>query len=113
MTGEEILRMTSRELRRLHLVRQYLEKEISQKEGSEVLGLSGRQFRRLVRRVREEGSAGIIHRSRGRPSNRRSSSATRGESPGKSSPIPPTSFPRRRESMRARGRGSGFPPARE
>jgi len=36
-----------------------------------LLGVSDRQFRRLVRRVREEGSAGIIHRSRGRPSSHR------------------------------------------
>jgi transposase len=75
--GEEILRMTGRDFQRLHVVRQYLDQRIKQKDGSELLGVSDRQFRRLVRRVREEGSAGIIHRSRGRPSNRRTAEKTR------------------------------------
>lgn len=63
--------MTGRDLKRLHVVRQHLEKQIDQKEGSKILGLCVRQFRRLVKRVREEGDAGILHRSRGRKSNRR------------------------------------------
>jgi transposase len=75
--GEEILRMTSRDFQRLHVVQKFLEQRIKQKDGSELLGVSDRQFRRLVRRVREEGSAGIIHRSRGRPSNRRTAEKTR------------------------------------
>lgn len=36
-----------------------------------LLGLSVRQVRRLVRRYEAEGDAGLVHRSRGRPSNRR------------------------------------------
>lgn len=71
--------MTNGDLKRLHLVRQYLEKQINQKEASAVLDVSSRQFRRLVKRVREEGSAGIIHRSRGRPSNHRISEKTRSQ----------------------------------
>lgn len=69
--------MTSRDLKRLHVVRQFLEKQINQKEASDLLDVSERQFRRLVRRVREEGDGGIIHRSRGRPSNRRIAGKTR------------------------------------
>jgi hypothetical protein len=48
-----------------------LERVIKQVEAAEVLSLSGRQIRRIVKRIRNEGSRGIIHRSRGRPSNRR------------------------------------------
>jgi len=44
---------------------------IKQVEAAEILSLSGRQIRRIVKRIRSEGSKGIGHRSRGRPSNRR------------------------------------------
>lgn len=40
-------------------------------EASKKLGLGYRQCRRSYRRFREEGDAGLVHRSRGRPSNRR------------------------------------------
>lgn len=36
-----------------------------------MLDLSGRQIRRVVARVKEEGNKGIIHKSRGQPSNRK------------------------------------------
>ena len=49
----------------------WLEGIVKQVEAAEILSLSGRQIRRIVKRIRSEGSRGIIHRSRGRPSNRR------------------------------------------
>src|SRR3974377_1339257 len=71
MVGEGIIVARAKELRNLHIVRKVLEKEITQGEASEILGLSLRQIRRIVKRVRVEGDQGVIHRSRGRPSNRR------------------------------------------
>ena len=59
------------ELKRLHVIQKVLERVIKQVEAAEILSLSGRQIRRIVKRIRSEGSRGIIHRSRGRPSNRR------------------------------------------
>jgi transposase len=44
---------------------------ITQKQAAQQLSISARQVRRLLRRYEEEGDAGLIHRSRGRPSNRR------------------------------------------
>jgi len=44
---------------------------ITAKAGSEALGISYRQFKRVLRRWRAEGDKGLAHRSRGRPSNRR------------------------------------------
>ncbi len=44
--------------------------QLSIREGSEVLGLSYRQCRRSYKRFVEEGDGGLVHRSRGRPSNR-------------------------------------------
>ena len=71
MDREDLLRMKPREIKRLHLIHQALEKKISQQEAAEVAGLSPRQMRRLMERVRQEGDRGILHRQRGRPSNRR------------------------------------------
>jgi transposase len=44
---------------------------LTQAAGGGHLGISERQVRRLTRRVREEGDAGVLHRGRGRSSNRR------------------------------------------
>ncbi len=66
-----------KELRYLHVIRKVLEKEIRQVEASDILSLSCRQIRRIVKRVRQEGDRGVIHRSRGRRSNRRISEQIR------------------------------------
>ena len=59
------------EIKRLHVIQKVLERVIKQVEAAEMLSLSGRQIRRIVKRIRTEGDRGIIHQSRGRPSNRR------------------------------------------
>jgi hypothetical protein len=71
MAGEDIIMARQGELKRLHVIQKVLEGIIKQGEAAEILSLSGRQIRRIVRRIRSEGSKGIIHRSRGKPSNRR------------------------------------------
>ena len=58
------------ELKRLHVIRKVQEKVIKQVEAGEILCLSLRQVGRIVKRVRAEGARGVIHRSRGRSSNR-------------------------------------------
>jgi hypothetical protein len=67
---EDIISMSQRELKRLHLIKKALEKEITQEATAELLGLSSRQVRRIIKTVRCEGDEGIIHKSRGRESNR-------------------------------------------
>lgn len=67
---EDILTMSQRELKRLHLIRKAIDRRIKQREAAELLELSQRQIRRLVKRVREESDKGIIHRSRGKQSHR-------------------------------------------
>jgi transposase len=69
--AKDILRMSRREIDRLLIFRGVLEHEVTQWRAAEVLGLSERQVRRLVKRIREEGPDGIIHRSRGRRSVRK------------------------------------------
>jgi len=65
---EDILHMSQRELKRLHIIRKAIEKRIRQKEAAGLLELGERQIRRLVKRVREESDKGVIHRLRGKVS---------------------------------------------
>lgn len=67
---EDILTMSQEELKRLHIIRKVIDKRIKQREAADLLELSQRQIRRLVRRVRQESDKGIIHRSRGKDSHR-------------------------------------------
>ena len=69
MAGKDIFEMSQRELKRLHIIHNVLERELKQAEAAEVLSLSDRQTRRLIKHVREEGDRGIINKSRGKPSN--------------------------------------------
>jgi transposase len=62
--------MSVKELRRLHVIHQVIEKKMRQVEAGGLLGLTDRQVRRISRRVGELGEKGIAHRSRGKPSNR-------------------------------------------
>ncbi len=70
MVGEDKVVMSIKELRRLSVVRQAMQKKMTQRAAGEALGLSERQLRRLIRRIRAEGEAGIAHRGRGKGSNR-------------------------------------------
>lgn len=71
MAGKDTIAMSMRELKRLKVIQAVLERQITQKLAAEMVGLSARQIRRLVRAVRQEGESGVVHRSRGRPSNRK------------------------------------------
>ena len=71
MAGEDIIMATPEELRRLHVIQRVLEGGLKQVEAAEILSLSFRHIRRVVKRVRGEGERGIVHRLRGRPSNRK------------------------------------------
>ena len=64
--------MSNLERERAHLVRQTQEKQLSQSQASERLGIGVRQFKRLVRSWKQPGGdAGLVSRQRGRPSNNR------------------------------------------
>ena len=71
MAREDIIMASQEELRRLHVIQKVLEGVIKQVEAAEILSLSSRHIRRVIKRVKEEGNRGIVHRSRGRPSNRK------------------------------------------
>lgn len=71
MVGEGMVTMSMKELRRLHVIRKVIDKAMTQVKAAGLLRLTVRQVRRLVQRVRCEGDGGLVHRGRGRPSNRR------------------------------------------
>ncbi|MDF0674114.1 MAG: hypothetical protein P0120_07200 [Nitrospira sp.] len=50
--------MSGKELRRVHVIRQVLGKQIPQVKAGALLGLTARQVRRLLRRVEQEGDQG-------------------------------------------------------
>jgi len=63
--------MSTKEVKRVGILERVLEKKLKQKRAAEVLAISVRQIRRLSERYREEGAKGLVHRSRGKASNRR------------------------------------------
>ncbi len=70
MSEKDVIRMSQKELKRLHVIHKVLEEKLKQIDAAHILGISDRQIRRIVKRAREEGDEGIMHKSRGRGSNR-------------------------------------------
>jgi transposase len=71
MAGKDIIMASQRELKRLHVVQKVIEGSLRQTEAAEMLSLSIRQTGRIIIRVKKEGPQGVVHRSRGRESNRK------------------------------------------
>ena len=76
---EEVIAMTAREAKRFYVVQQVLERKVRQRQAAALLDSSVRQVRRWVQRVRIEGARGLVHRLRGRPSNRRAPTGVRAQ----------------------------------
>lgn len=65
-----LLMMSRKERDRLLVCSRIRDQHMSLKAASEVLSISYRQMRRIWKRFCKEGDVGLLHRSRGRPSNR-------------------------------------------
>jgi transposase len=63
--AQDIIAMSLKEIERLKVVHKVLGEQISQVKAAEIMDLSERQVRRIIRRVRDEGGRSIAHRSRG------------------------------------------------
>lgn len=70
MAGKDIIMISQRELKRLHVIHKVLDVALKQAEAAEILSLSDRQIRRIVKCIRIEGDEGIRHKARGQTSNR-------------------------------------------
>jgi transposase len=67
---EGLLTMSIKEVDRLKIISQIEAKLLTVAEGSELMGISSRQSYRVLRKIKEEGISGIIHKLRGKKSNR-------------------------------------------
>jgi len=74
--------MTQKERDRLFIIRQAAKKQVSQREAAERLGVTQRWVRKLVKRWRKKGDRVVVHRLRGRPSNRKIAPATERQAMG-------------------------------
>jgi DNA-binding Lrp family transcriptional regulator len=77
MDKQERWWMDQKDRDRLKVLHEVEQGHLTQVQAGEQLGLSARWIRKLVKRRREEGDRGIVHRLRGRVSNRRLPEARR------------------------------------
>ena len=68
---EDIFMIRREEIKRYQVIRKVLDQQINQQDAAEYLRLTDRQIRRIVKRVREEGERGVIHKLRGKEGNRK------------------------------------------
>jgi len=64
---KEIIRMSVREVQRMQVLEQVLKGNLSLKRGTSLIGVCYRQAKRLLKRYRQEGMKGLVHRRRGQP----------------------------------------------
>lgn len=68
---DKLLTMSKKELTRLEIMKRLEENRLKQAEAAEMLGVSERHIRRLLRAYRRDGEPGLISKRRGKPSNNR------------------------------------------
>jgi transposase len=64
----DLLSMSKEELSRLEVMERLQEKRMGQRTAAEILGVSVRHVKRLLRSYRSEGAAGLVSKQRGQPS---------------------------------------------
>lgn len=69
--AQKLIIMSEMEIARYDIIQKLITGKIKVKEASMIVGLSIRQVKRLKVKVREKGAEGLIHKNRGRESNRK------------------------------------------
>lgn len=67
---EEVVQMTQKELFRHHIFEKLVNKELTQKNAAEILRISDRQVRNILKSFKAKGVKGLISKKRGKSSNR-------------------------------------------
>ena len=75
----DLLTMSQKEVNRLEVMQRLDEKRMKQKAAAELLRVSERQVKRLLRRYREQGPSGLVSKRRGKPSSHQLAEETRRE----------------------------------
>lgn len=65
-----VISMSTKEADRVGVIQRLVNREIRQRHAVKILGLSTRQIKRLVREYKRHGPAGLVHKGRGKVSNR-------------------------------------------
>jgi DNA-binding Lrp family transcriptional regulator len=73
--AKEELWMSAQDRDRLKVLHAVSRRHITQRQAARELGVSSRWVRALLQRIKQEGDGGVVHRLRGRPSNRKLSKA--------------------------------------
>lgn len=68
---EEVILMSRKEMDRIQILKQLSNRQLSQRKAADLLRISTRQVRYLLRRYRSDGDKGVISQKRGRVSNRK------------------------------------------
>jgi transposase len=71
MSEQEMLVLSTKDRDRLKVLHEVKGEHLTQRAAGQQLGISDRWVRELLGRVKEEGDRGVVHRLRGRASNRR------------------------------------------
>jgi transposase len=66
---DKLLTMSNKEVTRLEVIQRIEEKRLKQKEAAEMLRVSERHVRRMLRAYRQVGTEGLVSKRRGKPSN--------------------------------------------
>lgn len=65
----ELISLSERELSRVQVIQDILDRHLTQHKGAERLGIGIRQVKRLCQQLRVKGAAGLVSKRRGKPSN--------------------------------------------
>ncbi len=65
---KDFITLSTREIERLRIINKVIDKDMTQVKASEILGISDRQIRNIIQKIREKGAKGIRHGNRGRAS---------------------------------------------
>ena len=63
---KELITLSTREIERLRIIHKVMDRNMTQIEASEILGITDRQIRNVITKIKEKGDQGIAHRNRGR-----------------------------------------------
>jgi len=68
---KKFINLSQREIERLRIIHKVMDRQMTQMKASELLGITDRQERNIIRKIRQKGDRAIAHRNRGRVSYRR------------------------------------------
>ena len=67
---KEIISMSIKELDRLDIIKQVVQRTMNQTQAADILGIKVRQIQRLVKKYKRNGAKGLISQQRGKVGNR-------------------------------------------